>query len=129
MWSRQQVMSEFKDRWYVNLPRPSCKVFCSRNAPASGTNVGGMTPGRVKDRHYLMTDRPAETDIKPEQEGTLWPGMTYAETARAYLGCADISSYGIGKSSPYAQKYGRHILSGRHMLGRHRLAGIHAMSA
>ena len=61
--SRQQGMSEFEDHWYVNLPYPFCKIFCSRNAPVSGTNVGGMTPGRVKDRHYLMTDRPAETDI------------------------------------------------------------------
>ena len=26
MWSRQQGVPEFEVFWYVNLPRPSCKV-------------------------------------------------------------------------------------------------------
>ena len=47
--SRQQDMPEFEDFLICETAASLLQNFGSRNAPASGTSVGGMTPGRVKE--------------------------------------------------------------------------------
>ena len=49
-WSRQQDTPEFEDSLVCETAASLLHIFLgSRNAPASGTSVGGMTPGRVKE--------------------------------------------------------------------------------